>query len=146
MVLFFKISEKGFCVPTVFLWLLFVYIEASIRLKEFKAHLDLKHLPFHLDLCRPFAAHCIGKSNRGVYFSFCTLKWEGIVLNFDRFRKKSFWFLICPSPEIIERQKIKCLVIWIWQGASLNAITQIFKFLFPSMKAWRFHDCKYKSQ
>lgn len=53
-------TEKGFCVPTVFLWLLFVYIEASIRLKEFKAHLDLKHLPFHLDLCRPFAAHCIG--------------------------------------------------------------------------------------
>merc|ERR1719357_652575 len=53
-------TEKGFCVPTVFLWLLFVYIEASIRLKEFKAHIDLKHLPFHLDLCRPFAAHCIG--------------------------------------------------------------------------------------
>ena len=56
----FNFTEKGFCVPTVFLWLLFVYIEASIRLKEFKAHLDLKHLPFHLDLCRPFAAHCIG--------------------------------------------------------------------------------------
>lgn len=53
-------TEKGFCLPTVFLWLLFVYIEASIRLKEFKAHIDLKHLPFHLDLCRPFAAHCIG--------------------------------------------------------------------------------------
>ena len=66
--LFLMISEKGFCVPTVFLWLLFVYIEASIRLKEFKAHLDLKHLPFHLDLCRPFAAHCIGKST-GAYTS-----------------------------------------------------------------------------
>ena len=50
-------SEKGICLPTVFLWLLFVYIEASIRLKEFKANIDLKHLPFHLDLCRPFAAH-----------------------------------------------------------------------------------------
>ena len=61
-----KFSEKGFCVPTVFLWLLFVYIEASIRLKEFKAHLDLKHLPFHLDLCRPFAAHCIGKKFRKI--------------------------------------------------------------------------------
>ena len=56
----FCFTEKGFCVPTVFLWLLFVYIEASIRLKEWKAYLDLKHLPFHLDLCRPFAAHCIG--------------------------------------------------------------------------------------
>lgn len=40
------------------LWLLFVYIEASIRLKEFKSHLlDVRTLPFNLDLCRPFAAH-----------------------------------------------------------------------------------------
>lgn len=53
-------TEKGLCLPTVFLWLLFVYIEASIRLKEFKANIDLKQLPFHMDLCRPFAAHCIG--------------------------------------------------------------------------------------
>eukprot|EP00096_Caligus_rogercresseyi_P016483 TRINITY_DN915_c0_g2_i1.p1 TRINITY_DN915_c0_g2~~TRINITY_DN915_c0_g2_i1.p1 ORF type:complete len:737 (-),score=175.85 TRINITY_DN915_c0_g2_i1:1572-3782(-) len=53
-------TEKGICFPTVFLWLLFVYIEVSIRLKEFKANVDFKHYPFHLDLCRPFAAHCIG--------------------------------------------------------------------------------------
>ena len=53
----FFLVEKGICLPTVFLWLLFVYIEASIRLKEFKAHIDMRHLPFHLDLCRPFAAH-----------------------------------------------------------------------------------------
>lgn len=45
------ISDKGICLPTVSLWLLFVYIEASIRLRE------LKNLPLHLDLCRPFAAH-----------------------------------------------------------------------------------------
>ena len=44
-------TEKGICLSTISLWLLFVYIEASIRLKE------LKSLPFHLDLCRPFAAH-----------------------------------------------------------------------------------------
>lgn len=44
-------TERGICLPTVSLWLLFVYIEASVRLKE------LKNLPFHLDLCRPFAAH-----------------------------------------------------------------------------------------
>ena len=50
-------SEKGICLPTVFLWLLFVYIEAAIRLKEYKFHFDTKNLPFHLDLCRPFAAH-----------------------------------------------------------------------------------------
>jgi len=47
-------TERGVCLPTVSLWLLFVYIEASVRLREFKS------LPFHLDLCRPFAAHCIG--------------------------------------------------------------------------------------
>ena len=55
-----RYSEKGICLPTVFLWLLFVYIEAAIRLREYKLHIDLKNLPFHLDLCRPFAAHCIG--------------------------------------------------------------------------------------
>lgn len=44
-------TEKGLCLPTISLWSLFVYIEASVRLKE------LKNLPFHLDLCRPFAAH-----------------------------------------------------------------------------------------
>ena len=47
-------TERGICLPTVSLWLLFVYIEASVRLRELKA------LPFNLDLCRPFAAHCIG--------------------------------------------------------------------------------------
>ena len=51
------ISEKGVCIPTVFLWLLFIYVEASIRLKEFKASVDIRNMPFHLDLCRPFAAH-----------------------------------------------------------------------------------------
>jgi len=53
-------TEKGICLPTVVLWLLFVYIEAAVRLKEYKIHFDAKNLPFHLDLCRPFAAHCIG--------------------------------------------------------------------------------------
>lgn len=47
-------TERGVCLPTICLWVLFIYVEASIRLK------DLKHFPAHLDLCRPFAAHCIG--------------------------------------------------------------------------------------
>ncbi|GAB1605369.1 macoilin-like isoform X1 [Argonauta hians] len=47
-------TERGICLPTVSLWLLFVYIEASVRLR------DLKSLPLNLALCRPFAAHCIG--------------------------------------------------------------------------------------
>lgn len=29
-------------------------MEAGVRLR------DLRHMPAHLDLCRPFAAHCIG--------------------------------------------------------------------------------------
>ncbi|XP_026875805.2 macoilin-1 [Electrophorus electricus] len=45
-------TERGVCLPTVSLWILFVYIEAAIRFK------DLKN--FHIGLCRPFAAHCIG--------------------------------------------------------------------------------------
>ncbi|XP_063487618.1 macoilin isoform X1 [Symphalangus syndactylus] len=45
-------TERGVCLPTVSLWILFVYIEAAIRFK------DLKN--FHVDFCRPFAAHCIG--------------------------------------------------------------------------------------
>uniref|UniRef100_T1HCJ0 Macoilin n=1 Tax=Rhodnius prolixus TaxID=13249 RepID=T1HCJ0_RHOPR len=47
-------TEKGICFPTVLLWLIFAYMEAAVRLK------DLRQMPFHLDLCRPFAAHCIG--------------------------------------------------------------------------------------
>lgn len=37
--------------PTVVLWAVFIYIEALVRLKE------VKNVPFHMDLCRPFAAH-----------------------------------------------------------------------------------------
>ncbi|CAH1966343.1 unnamed protein product [Acanthoscelides obtectus] len=47
-------TDKGICLPTVILWVLFVYLEAAVRLR------DIKHMPGHLDLCRPFAAHCIG--------------------------------------------------------------------------------------
>lgn len=46
-------TDKGICLPTIILWMLFVYLEAGIRWK------DSRHMP-HLDLCRPFAAHCIG--------------------------------------------------------------------------------------
>lgn len=49
-------TERGICLPTVSLWLLFVYIEASVRLKELKSPSPSQHL----HLCTPFAAHCIG--------------------------------------------------------------------------------------
>ena len=47
-------SEKGICLQTFIVWLIFVYVEATVRLK------DLKNMPSHLDLCRPMAAQCIG--------------------------------------------------------------------------------------
>lgn len=59
-------TERGICLPTVSLWLLFVYIEASVRLRE------LKNLPFNLDFCRPFAAHCIGYPVVTLGFGFKT--------------------------------------------------------------------------
>ncbi|XP_055625848.1 macoilin [Toxorhynchites rutilus septentrionalis] len=46
-------TDKGICLPTIILWILFVYLEAAVRWK------DSRNIP-HLDLCRPFAAHCIG--------------------------------------------------------------------------------------
>lgn len=47
-------ADKGVCLPTLILCTVFVYVEAGVRLR------DLRHVPAHLDLCRPFAAHCIG--------------------------------------------------------------------------------------
>jgi len=47
-------TEKGLCLPTILLWLVFMYVEATLRLK------DLHNNPFNIELCRPFAAHCIG--------------------------------------------------------------------------------------
>jgi hypothetical protein len=40
-------TERGICLGTVVLWVLFVWLEASVRLREIKT----------IDLCRPFAAH-----------------------------------------------------------------------------------------
>ncbi|KAK6297187.1 hypothetical protein J4Q44_G00317700 [Coregonus suidteri] len=45
-------TEKGICMSTVSLWVLLVYTEVSLRLKDLKnSHANLSHL---------FAAHCIG--------------------------------------------------------------------------------------
>uniref|UniRef100_A0A336LT64 Macoilin n=1 Tax=Culicoides sonorensis TaxID=179676 RepID=A0A336LT64_CULSO len=46
-------TDRGVCLPTIVLWVIFVYLEAAVRWK------DNRSMP-HLDLCRPFAAHCIG--------------------------------------------------------------------------------------
>lgn len=53
MIQFVWIHTDKVCLPTIILWLIFVWMEAKIRWK------DNRNIP-HLDLCRPFAAHCIG--------------------------------------------------------------------------------------
>ncbi|XP_070494498.1 macoilin [Chironomus tepperi] len=53
MVQFVWIHTDKICLPTIILWLIFIWMEAKIRWK------DNRNIP-HLDLCRPFAAHCIG--------------------------------------------------------------------------------------
>ena len=59
-------TDRGICLPTVSLWLLFVYVEASVRLKELKSPSPSQHF----DLCRPFAAHCIGYPVVSLGFGF----------------------------------------------------------------------------
>ncbi|CAF1186209.1 unnamed protein product [Didymodactylos carnosus] len=62
-------EERGICLGTVVLWVLFVWLEASVRLREIKT----------IDLCRPFAAHCIGYPMVTLGFGFKTYlayKWR----------------------------------------------------------------------
>ncbi|EUB55419.1 Macoilin [Echinococcus granulosus] len=47
-------AERGVCAPTVAMCFLFLYVEVAVRLR------DPKSVPLSIDLCRPFAAHCIG--------------------------------------------------------------------------------------
>ena len=44
----YEVSEGVFC---------FTYLPLQWSVQEYKLHIDVKNLPFHLDLCRPFAAH-----------------------------------------------------------------------------------------
>lgn len=62
-------TERGICLGTIVLWILFVWLEASVRLREIKT----------IDLCRPFAAHCIGYPMVTLGFGFKTYliyKWR----------------------------------------------------------------------
>lgn len=63
------------------LWLLFVYMEAAVRLR------DLRHLPFHLDLCRPFAAHWWVLVSLSLCIDFFCCKWQ-IKLNVQKHNGK----------------------------------------------------------
>ncbi|XP_052808985.1 macoilin-like isoform X2 [Mya arenaria] len=99
-------TERGICLPTVSLWLLFVYIEASIRLRE------LKNLPFNLDLCRPFAAHCIGYPVVTLGFGFKTyvsyklrLRKQKDVQKDNEFYIKLIQQALPPELQNVEKQK-----------------------------------------
>ncbi|KAG5443880.1 Macoilin, partial [Clonorchis sinensis] len=47
-------SDRGFYAPTIVLCFIFVYVEVAVRLR------DPKHIPLGIDICRPFATHCVG--------------------------------------------------------------------------------------
>uniref|UniRef100_A0A5K4FE10 Macoilin n=2 Tax=Schistosoma mansoni TaxID=6183 RepID=A0A5K4FE10_SCHMA len=47
-------TDRGVYIPTVALCFLFFYVEVAVRFR------DPKSQPLGIDLCRPFAAHCIG--------------------------------------------------------------------------------------
>jgi len=72
-------TERGICLGTVVLWVLFVWLEASVRLRDIKT----------IDLCRPFAAHCIGYPMVTLGFGFKTYlayKWRLVSVNWLMFR------------------------------------------------------------
>ncbi|XP_052238993.1 macoilin-like isoform X2 [Dreissena polymorpha] len=101
-------TERGICLPTVSLWLLFVYIEASIRLRE------LKNLPFNLDLCRPFAAHCIGYPVVTLGFGFKTYVSYKLRLRKQKDVQKDndFYFQLIQQalpPELQNVEKLKAI-------------------------------------
>lgn len=87
--MFSVVSEKGICISTVSLWILLVYTEASLRLKDLKtSHANLSHL---------FAAHWYGQlmktgTDALNKFEFVSLKYSLIinkVLNFKQTNKKN---------------------------------------------------------
>ncbi|TRY98325.1 hypothetical protein DNTS_025952 [Danionella cerebrum] len=96
-------TERGVCLPTVSLWILFVYIEAAIRFK------DLKH--FHVDLCRPFAAHCIGYPVVTLGFGFKSyvsykmrLRKQKEVQKENEFYMQLLQQALPPEQQLIQRQ------------------------------------------
>ena len=44
-------------IPILFFRLFSDPVPLQWSVQEYKLHIDVKNLPFHLDLCRPFAAH-----------------------------------------------------------------------------------------
>uniref|UniRef100_A0A4W5MSQ3 Macoilin 1 n=1 Tax=Hucho hucho TaxID=62062 RepID=A0A4W5MSQ3_9TELE len=97
-------TERGVCLPTVSLWILFVYIEAAIRFK------DLKN--FHVDLCRPFASHCIGYPVVTLGFGFNSyvsykmrLRRQEVVQKENEFYMQLLLQALPPEQQVLQRQE-----------------------------------------
>ncbi|XP_021430209.2 macoilin-2 [Oncorhynchus mykiss] len=98
-------TERGVCLPTVSLWILFVYIEAAIRFK------DLKNF-FHVDLCRPFASHCIGYPVVTLGFGFNSyvsykmrLRRQEVVQKENEFYMQLLLQALPPEQQMLQRQE-----------------------------------------
>lgn len=79
-------AEKGICISTASLWILLVYTEASLRLKDLKtSHANLSHL---------FAAHwCVDVMHGSTeLWRFPDLKWARIEISLGRFRIFFFFY------------------------------------------------------
>uniref|UniRef100_A0A1A8G0I6 Transmembrane protein 57a n=1 Tax=Nothobranchius korthausae TaxID=1143690 RepID=A0A1A8G0I6_9TELE len=97
-------TERGVSLPTISLWILFVYIEAAIRFK------DLKN--FHVDLCRPFAAHCIGYPVVTLGFGFKSyisykmrLRKQKEVQKENKFYMQLLQQALPPEQQMLQRQE-----------------------------------------
>ncbi len=91
-----------------------------MRLRDYKLHIDVKNLPFHLDLCRPFAAHW-------------WVLWRPVLRIRDVF--PGSWFLPIPDlgsriPKQQQREgRKKIVVIPFYVATNLNMILVL--------KCWR---------
>ncbi|NP_001072063.1 macoilin-2 [Takifugu rubripes] len=111
-------TERGVCLPTVSLWILFVYIEAAIRFK------DLKN--FHVDLCRPFAAHCIGYPVVTLGFGFKSyvsykmrLRKQKEVQKENEFYMQLLQQALPPEQQMLQRQEREA------EEAALKGISEV---------------------
>uniref|UniRef100_H3B6T9 Macoilin n=1 Tax=Latimeria chalumnae TaxID=7897 RepID=H3B6T9_LATCH len=117
-------TERGVCLPTVSLWILFVYIEAAIRFK------DLKN--FHVDLCRPFAAHCIGYPVVTLGFGFKSyvsykmrLRKQKEVQKENEFYMQLLQQALPPEQQMLQRQEREAEEVTTAKGISEVDSTQL---------------------
>ncbi|XP_048084987.1 macoilin-1 isoform X1 [Alosa alosa] len=126
-------TERGVCLPTVSLWILFVYIEAAIRFK------DLKN--FHVDLCRPFAAHCIGYPVVTLGFGFKSyvsykmrLRKQKEVQKENEFYMQLLQQALPPEQQMLQRQEREAEEAAVTKGTSDGDSTAVSQNGAPASK------------